>query len=38
MDVLAPVPEGDAVARVEEPLDALVVQPELLRDLVDVIP
>ena len=38
VDVLPPVPEGDAVARVEEPLDALVVQAELLRDLVDVIP
>ena len=38
MDVLAPVPERDAVARVEEPFDALVVEPERLRDLVDVGP
>ncbi len=28
VDVLTPVPERDAVARVEEPFDALVVQPE----------
>ena len=38
VDVLTPVPEGDAVARVHEPLDALVVQAELLRDLVDLVP
>ena len=38
VDVLPPVPEGDAVGRVQEPLHALVVQAELLRDLVDLIP